>query len=258
MEQLPEFIPYIILFLTGVTAGCLNTVAGGGSLLTLPIMIFIGLDPHQANATNRIGIFGSTFFATRGFASKGYPPNKYSLSLGIAALIGAMIGAYISTEVPEDILVKVISGVIVFASIAIIFNRNEESADAIINESKGRKGMGIALFFFFGVYGGFIQAGVGFLMIASLGLLHHYSLTKINSYKVLITCIFTVAALGIFIWKGNVMWIHGLALASGTATGGWLMSRWSTTSAGMKWVKPILVIMLIAMAINLWFFPPGS
>ncbi len=259
MEQLLELLPYFTLFLTGVTVGCINTAAGGGSLLTLPIMIdFLGFDPHQANATNRLGIFASTFFATRGFASKGYPPNKYSISLGIAAFIGAILGAYISTEVPDDVLVKVISIVIIFASIAIIFNRNEEGGLTGVIETKGRKGLGIFLFFIFGIYGGFIQAGVGFLMIAALGLLHHYSLTKINSYKVLITCTFTIAALAVFIWKGNVLWMHGVALAAGTATGGWLMSRWSTTASGMKWIKPILVVMLIIMAVKLWFFPSGS
>lgn len=113
--------------------------------------------------------------------------------------------------------------------------------------------IGIILFFFVGIYGGFIQAGIGFIMIAALTSVNRFSLVKTNSAKVFIALIYTSAALVVFIIEDVIDWPHGLALAAGNSTGGWVASRWSVKK-GDKWIKRFLIVAVSGMAIKLWFF----
>ena len=88
-----ELIRYGILLLAGLAAGIINTLAGGGSLLTLPVLIFMGLPPYVANGTNRIGIVIQALVGTAGYRSKGVSTFPFNIYLGIAALFGSLIGA---------------------------------------------------------------------------------------------------------------------------------------------------------------------
>ena len=112
--------------------------------------------------------------------------------------------------------------------------------------------LGIVAFFFVGIYGGFIQAGVGFIMLLFLSSINHYSLVKSNAIKVFVALIYSVAAVAIFSYNDAINWKYGLVLSIGNATGGWIMSRWSVNK-GDKFVKKALIIMVLAMAVKLWF-----
>ena len=110
----------------------------------------------------------------------------------------------------------------------------------------------IFLFFFVGIWGGFIQAGVGFLIIMVLTSVNRFSLVKTNSAKVVIVLIYTSAALVVFILEGTINWGYGVLLAIGNSGGAWVASRWSVEK-GDRWVMLILVVAVVAMAIKLWF-----
>ena len=113
--------------------------------------------------------------------------------------------------------------------------------------------VGIITFFFIGIYGGFIQAGVGFLIIGALTGIHGFSLVKTNSIKMFVVLIYTIAALAVFIYEGKVNWLYGGILAIGNSTGAWFASRWSVKK-GDNVVKIFLAIAVIALAIKLWLF----
>ena len=113
--------------------------------------------------------------------------------------------------------------------------------------------MGVIVFFFIGIYGGFIQAGVGFLVIAALSIINNMNLVKINSAKVFVILIYLISSLAVFIYNDKVFWAWGFTLAIGNSLGGWIGSRWQV-SKGEVWIKRIMVIMVIAMAVKLWFF----
>ncbi len=249
-----EWLSYVWLFLAGVGAGFINVVAGGGSLITLPLLtIYFGLPPTVANATNRIGIFSQNVFGVLGFRSKGVSAWPYSLYLGISAAIGAFFGAGISLDIPEDIFKKIIALVMVMVVLTIIFQKKPGVNGLIERMTSRYKVGGIIAFFFIGIYGGFIQAGAGFFIMAALTGINRFSLVKTNSAKVLIVLVYTIASLGVFIFAGIVDWGYAIVLALGTSLGGWTASRWSVDK-GDVWIKRLLVVMVIILAIKLWFY----
>ncbi|MFT6828916.1 MAG: putative membrane protein YfcA [Roseivirga sp.] len=247
-----EILNLLLLLVVGLVAGCLNTLAGGGSLLSLPVLIFLGLPPNVANATNRVAIVLQNIFAVQGFKSKGVSVYPFNLWLGISAFCGAIVGAFLAVDIDEEvfnrILAVVIVAVVIYMGINPLKNINKP-------ENMGKKATitSIIIFFFVGIYGGFIQAGVGYLMIMALTLVNGFSLVKTNSIKVFVALTYTLVALGIFIYYGIVNWEFGIPLAIGNATGGWLASRWSVNK-GDNWIRYIVMVTASAFAIKLFFF----
>jgi len=241
-----------IIVVAGVAAGFFNTVAGGGSLITLPVLIFLGLPPNAANATNRVAILNQNAAAVAGFKSKGVSVFPYALWLGISALLGSIIGAMLAVDINPDSFKKILAIIMILVVVATVFRASKKGASAE-NMSTKRQVISIVVFFFIGIYGGFIQAGVGFLIIAALTNINGFGLVKANAAKVLIVFTYTLSALVVFIVEDQIFWIHGLILAASNATGAWVASRWSVQK-GDKVVSRILIIMVIALAIKLWFF----
>ena len=247
-----ELTDYIILVIAGTFAGFINVVAGGGSLITLPLMIFLGLPPTVANASNRIALLAQNSVAVANFTKNKVTGGKYSLYLGLVALVGALIGAQLAVDIPEDLFSKILSVVMVVVAILILTNPTVSSTNGERLTGKYRV-FGIIAFFFVGMYGGFLHAGIGFIMILALVKINNLSLLKTNSIKVTVILIYTAAALGVFIWKDIIDWKAGLILAIGNALGGWLGSSFSIKK-GDDWIKRIVLVAIVAMAIKLWFF----
>jgi uncharacterized membrane protein YfcA len=247
-----EILNLLLLLVVGLVAGCLNTLAGGGSLLSLPVLIFLGLPPNVANATNRVAIVLQNIFAVQGFKSKGVSVYPFNLWLGISAFCGAIVGAFLAVDIDEEVFNRILAVVIVAVVVYMGINPLKK-----INkpENMGKKATitSIIIFFFVGIYGGFIQAGVGYLMIMALTLVNGFSLVKTNSIKVFVALTYTLVALGIFIYYGIVNWEFGIPLAIGNATGGWLASRWSVNK-GDNWIRYIVMVTASAFAIKLFFF----
>ena len=248
-----ELYKAAILIMVGIIAGFINTVAGGGSLLSLPILIFLGLPAAVANGTNRVAILLQNISGIAGFKSKGVFVFPYSIWLGLTALAGAIVGAKISVDLDDATFNRIIAVVMVGVVIMTIFNPFKTGDTS--NERLGKKEqiIGAISFFFIGIYGGFIQAGVGFIIMGSLTYINRLNLVKVNSIKVFVVFTYTFAALFIFIIEDKVDWLYGLTLAVGNMTGAWIASRWSVDK-GDKWIKRFLVIMVTILAIKLWFF----
>jgi len=243
----------MVIFIVGIAAGFANTVAGGGSLLSLPVLIFMGLPSSVANATNRVAIIMQNIFAVSGFKSKGVSTFPYSLYLGLSALVGAIIGARIAVDISSDLFNQILSIVMLLVVIMTIFNPFKKTQQIEEIMTFNRKALALVVFFFIGIYGGFIQAGVGFLMIAALTSINGFSLVKTNSAKVFVALIYTSGAIIVFIIEDQINWEYGIVLATGNSLGGWIGSRWSVNK-GDKWIKRFLVVTVVALAVKLWFF----
>jgi uncharacterized membrane protein YfcA len=243
----------LLLVVTGIIASFLNVTSGGGSLVSLPVLIFMGLPAPIANASNRLGIIGQNIFAVAGFRSKGVHAWPYSLYIAISAFFGAIIGAKISVDLNEALFNKVIAVIMVIVVLLTVFKPIKSTDIQIERTDKKATFIGIFTFFFIGIYGGFIQAGVGFIMIVALTSINGFSLVKTNSAKVFVALIYTCSAVAVFIFEEVINWEYGLTLAFGNAIGGWVASRWSVKK-GDVWIKRILIITVAALAIKLWFW----
>lgn len=252
LKQILDYLDYFFLVLAGVGAGFINVVAGGGSLITLPLMIFMGLPPNIANGTNRVALFAQNVVAVTNFNSKGVASKQYSILIGAMALLGAIIGAYIAVDIPEKLFNRILSVVMVVVAV-LIFVKPSFQHDYAERLGQKHKTLGAIAFFFIGIYGGFLHAGIGFIIMLALVKINRFSLVKTNSVKVTVALIYTVAALVVFIWQDMIDWKVGAILAIGNATGGWLGSTFSIKK-GDVWIKRILLVAISVMAIKLWVF----
>lgn len=243
---------YLLIIGVGFLAAFLNTVGGGGSLFSVPILTFMGLPITMANATSRVAILFQNFFAVGGFRSKGIElPWPYSLYLGLASLGGGLIGSLLASRIPDAVFSKIFVGVMIFSVILVVYDPFKSKGEEKLNFKSQLIG-GIC-FFFIGIYGGFIQAGIGFLVIAVLSLVNNLSLVKSNYVKVFAAIVYTGVSVAVFAYEGKIVWATGLILAIGHAMGGWYASRWSV-KAGEIWIKRVMIVSVLAMAVKLWFF----
>jgi len=242
-------IDAVLLILAGLFAGFINTLAGSGSLITLPLLMFMGLSPHQANATNRVAIFFQNLVAVRNFRKQQMLDVKHELYLVIPALIGSAVGASFAIQVNEAVLNTVI-GIILFVMFFLILFKPERWVKQQAGLVSGKaKVIRVIIFFFIGIYGGFIQAGVGFFLLAGLVLGVGYDLIKANVVKVLIVFTYTALALGIFMWSGQVNYLYGLVLAVGNASGAYVASKYAK-QIGVKYIRFILLAAVLVAALK--------
>ncbi len=237
----------ILILLAGTAGGFLNTLAGGGSIITLPLLIFLGLPAAMANGTNRIALMLQNIVAITNFRHKGYFPWKLGLIWGIPALLGAIAGAQLAVTIPEETFNRILA-VVMFGVLGLIIWKPKTSSHLQAREiASNNKLVGIGVFFLIGAYGGFIQIGVGIFIIAILAFLTGSSLVQINSLKVIIIAIYMLASLLVFIINGQVDWALGLTLAVGNSLGAWLGSTLAIRR-GDRWVKIVLAIAVFLLA----------
>ena len=243
-------IPIIII--TGFVAAFLNTVGGGGSLFSVPILTFLGLPITSANATSRVAILFQNISAVGGFRSKGIElPWPYSLYLGLSSLGGGLIGALLASRIQDDIFNKIFVAVMIFSVFLILYDPFRSKGSEKLDFKSQITGS--ICFFFIGIYGGFVQAGIGFLVIAVLSVVNNLNLVKSNYVKVVAAIVYTAVSVAVFAYEGKIEWITGLILAIGHALGGWYASRWSVNK-GEIWIKRVMIASIILMAVYLWFY----
>lgn len=247
MEINTGFIDIFILAAAGFVAGCMNVTAGGGSAFTLPILIFLGLDSATANGTNRIAIVVQSISAIGSFKSEKYSDFKESMKLAFITLPGGILGALISLEIPDEMFNKILAILIigVIATILIPSPKKNKGGELPPNLWTFLAMFGV------GLYGGFIQIGVGFMMMAIMQRMLRMDLIRVNMHKVFIALIFTTPAMLVFIISGKVDWVLGLVLAAGNALGAWIAAKLSVRK-GEKFIKFFIILSLLIMSIKLF------
>jgi len=242
-----EILIPIAIFGIGVVSSFINVMAGGGSVLTLGVMMLLGLDASVANGTNRIGIIASNISAIAAYKSEEFGNIKKSLSLGIFAIPGAIIGSLFAINISNQLFQRILSLVMILIIITLFLPK--EKSQFKKGESKIRKFLVYPAMFFAGLYGGFIQAGVGFILMASLRHLTGMELVKINMHKIYVVFIYTIPVLFIFGFTQNIYWFYAFCLAMGNCAGAWLSVKVSVRK-GDKTVKIILGVAIFIMAIK--------
>jgi uncharacterized protein len=251
-----EYDPFllVILTLTGLVAGWINTLAGGGSNLTLPMLMLLGLPPDVANGTNRVGVFLQGAVAVRGFHHYGRLDTQSITSILIPTLSGGAIGALTAALIPNVALKPLLLGTILTMSFIILVRPGfiappEGTPVRKVSESRSAwLGLFVA-----GVYGGFVQAGVGFILLAALAGGLRYDLVRANALKMVCTLSFTSVSLAVFIWFDQIRWLPGLILAVGTMAGSYLSVKFAIRASQntVKWF--LFAMTLVACAAALLF-----
>lgn len=238
-----------LLFGAGFIAGFINILAGGGSLLTLPILIFLGLPAAVANGTNRVAILIQNLAAIAAFHQHKVFPWRLSLLAAIPATLGAIIGATLALNISDALFKQILAGVMIAVLILTIVDPTKYLQAAPQSLTGLRLALFLLGFFGIGVFGGFIQAGVGFIII-SVMLLTGFNLVATNAVKVLVTFIFTIAALIVFVVHGQVDYLFGASLGLGSAAGGLLSTRLAVKK-GHQWIRAFVVVMVIIFSAKL-------
>jgi hypothetical protein len=236
------------LALVGVVASWINVVAGGGSFLTLPLLIFLGLPPTLANGTNRVGILAQNVSAVLGFRKHGVLDQYWGLRAALPASLGALIGTWIALSVGDDSMRRLLATLMLVAALGTLFGTQLPHPSS---EARPRQFLFMLSFFGIGVYGGFIQAGAGFLILA-VTTLAGFDLVRGNAIKVLCVLVFTPLALALFASQGQVDWKAGLALGVGGAVGGQFGVRF-TIRRGQQTVQRVVQVAIAICAVWLWF-----
>lgn len=245
-----EWYIYAAVIAVGVVAGFINTMAGSGSLLTLPMLMFVGLPANVANGTNRVALFLQNIVAVRGFKKRKVFDYREGLWLVIPATAGSIIGAMIAVNFNEQILRLFIGILLVFMFFIILFKPDRWIKEQSGTIEGGPKFWRVIIFFLIGIYGGFIQAGVGFFLLAGLVLNVGADLVKANALKVFIILVYTGVALVIFFINGQVNLKIGLILSVGNMAGAWLGTRFAV-SWGPKFVRIVLLLAIMVSAVKL-------
>lgn len=239
----------ILTLLTGLAAGFLNVTAGGGSLLTLPILNFIGLDLGVANATNRVSILFQNLSAMRHYHLKGEINWKEALSYVLPAVVGAVLGTLSAVYLPSKIF-RIIAALSIFSMGCLLATKPQ-----MWDNPKGTpfsKSKRMLVLFFVGIYGGFLQAGVGFLLIWAITGGCKKTLKEANVIKTVVVAFYTMASLALFASFGMVNWSVAFVLALGSAMGGNAGARFNL-SADKRFIRWILTAVVFISSIKIIF-----
>lgn len=245
---------YVLAIVAGFVAGIINTVAGSGSLITLPVLIFLGLPATVANGTNRIGVILQNSVAGLSFSRSKVLDLRGALILSLPAILGSILGAQIAVNLDEEMMERVIGAVMVIM-LFVIWLRPQRWLEGKLLTLSGPVNLPqIISMFAIGVYGGFIQAGVGIFLLAALVLFIGYDLVRANAVKIVIILIFTLFSLLVFARNDQVNWGMGVLLGCGNMLGAWLAAR-LTVTRGAIWVRQLLLATVaLSAAYLLGFF----
>lgn len=232
------------MILAGFLAGIINTLAGSGSLITLPLLIFLGLPSPIANGTNRVAILLQNIVGVSSFHHKKALDVRGALYLSAPAALGSILGSRIAVDLTSETMDRAI-GLVMIAMLFVIFLKPNKWLEGKIDSiSDIPTPLQFFIFFLIGIYGGFIQAGVGIFLLSGLVLSIGYNLVRANAVKVTIVLIYTVFSLTVFALNHQVNWSIGLILAIGNMSGAWVGSRLAVEK-GTVWVRRLLIAIII-------------
>ena len=244
MEYELTLLSLVALVLAGFIGGFVNTFAGGGSMLTVPALLFLGLPADIANATNRIGVLLSSVTGAKGFHKNNYLDTGAIIPVLVPTVAGAFLGAVLASYLPVWLLKPVLlSTMIGMAFIMLVFPTMVAPVEGTKSYSLKERPIVALGLFAAGIYGGFVQAGVGFVLIVALAGGLRYDLWRTNALKMVCTSVFCFVALVIFVSRGQVLWIPGLILAAGMVTGALLSVKFAlnVSQNTLKWLLFVMV-----------------
>jgi uncharacterized protein len=243
-----SLIGYAALFVIGFVAAVINVIAGGGSFLTLPLLIFLGLPASIANGTNRVGVLAQNVSAVVGFHRHDVLPARWALGISLPALVGAALGAWTALHVGDLAFRRILAVAMLAVTLWTLLKRGS-AVDLAREPRRARDPILVAGFFVTGLYGGFLQAGVGFLVLA-MTTIAGLDLVRGNAVKVFVVMLLTLLSLAVFAGAGHVDWPAGMALGLGNLLGGVVGVRVAVRQ-GHQWLERAVTATIVVFAVLL-------
>jgi uncharacterized membrane protein YfcA len=234
----------VLLIVGGLAAGVINTMAGGASALTVPLLVLAGVPGNQANGSNRVGVLAASGAAVLSFRKSGVDGFRNTRTILVPAVFGSVLGSFGISQVADETFETVFGYLLVPIILLTIFKPKPD-----LEAEPWKTQVTVVVFFLIGLYGGAFQAGVGLVLLAALTRAG-FDLVEANSVKVLINLVVTMFALPVFILQGNVVWLPALVLAAGFLAGGWFGAKLAV-SGGEKLVRVFMVGAAIYLAARL-------
>lgn len=250
---------YLIALLGALIAGGINTLSGNGSAITLTILMeLLGLPADVANGTNRVGVLANGIGGATAFHRAGRYDQKGELRrqmwrIVAICTVGAIVGIYLSLII-SNAAYKTIFRYLLIVMLLVVLVKPKRWLSVPENQPPLPSWISVPLFFLLGIYGGFIQMGMGVFFLAILVLAAHYEIIQANVIKVLTVTLYTVLAVAIFAWRGLIDWPIGLLMAVGQLTGGFVTARFATQSdrAGLYAYRLLIVVIFGAILKAFW------
>ncbi len=245
-------LEFLLFAAAGVGTGIVNTLAGSGSLVTLPIFIFVcGLPAPIANGTNRIGVMVQSAVGVASFRNFKATDFTGAAWIVVPAVVGAVLGSRIAADLDEEAMNTAIGFLMVFMLFVLTVRPERWIHPGTFHPDRNRSPLTMAAFFAIGVYGGFIQAGVGIFLLAGCVLLSGYSLSAANGIKLLVVFAYGLPTLAVFFWQGQVHLAYGLLMAAFQGVGAWLAARFVVRVPNAdRWIHRLLILIVAASAIK--------
>ena len=238
------------LIFSGVFVGFINTLAGGGTIISIALLMVLGLPANVANGTNRIAVIFQNMTSAGSFAQQKVLDFRKGSWLALPTIIGSVIGAQLAVDIQEELFRKAMAVIMLVMLFFIIYKPSVwlKGQDKLVLRKVSV--WQYIIFFFIGVYGGFIQVGVGYFLLAGIVLGAGYNLVKANAIKVWIVLLYTPFALIVFVLNGQVNWKYGLIHAIGNVTGAYIASKWAV-SWGTNFVRWVIVVVILVFSSDL-------
>ena len=244
-----DVLHLILLVVSGIAAGFVNTIAGGGSIFTLPALILLGMPADVANGTNRVGVLLQSLAAVRGFDRHKKLERTAIVPIVLPTIFGALLGSSLASIIPAQVLKPVLLGTMMAMTLLIVLKPGtlpnlDETALSLRERPSA-----IAWLFIAGLYGGFVQAGVGFILLTALAGVLRYDLLRANALKMMCTLVFSVVALAVFIVQEQVLWVPGLIVGISSIIGVQLSVKFAINAQQqtLKWIL-LGMAMLVCIA----------
>ncbi|MGB0467156.1 MAG: sulfite exporter TauE/SafE family protein [Pontibacterium sp.] len=250
------FFELIFLFVAGFFGGVINSIAGGGSFITFPALLFVGIPPISANATNTFASCAGYMSGTYAFR-KDLQAHKEQLPRFILiSLVGGIAGAWLLLQTPETLFREAIPWLLLFATLLFIFGAQLNNAlKQLSSHHRHASSVGALLLMLLllavCLYGGFFNAGLGIITLSYLALAGYTNLNAMNGLKLLVSSAVSLIAIALFIYDGAIAWYEGTLVLLGTLTGGYMAAHLSRTLP-QKTVRYFVIA--ASTAITLYFF----
>ena len=246
----------LFLFAAGFFGGMINSIAGGGSFITFPALLFVGIPPITANATNTFASCSGYMSGTWAFRKDLRAVKDQLPRFILISLVGGVAGAWLLLQTPETAFRIAIPWLLLFATVLFIFGGQLNSALKKLgsrHRHASSTGAILLLLLLLGVclYGGFFNAGLGIITLSYLALAGFTNINTMNGLKLLVASCVSLIAIALFIYDGVIAWYEGSIVLVGTLCGGYVAAHWSRRLP-QQWVRNFVIV--ASAGITIYFF----
>ena len=239
-----------LLIGSGILVGFINTLAGGGVAISLAVLMMLGLPANVANGTNRIAVIFQNVTSVQAFGKMHLLPWRKATFLALPTIAGSVIGAWIAVDINEAFFRKAMAVIMLIMLFFVIVKPSVWLRERLNLTKKPVTFVEFVIFFLIGIYGGFIQIGVGYYLLAGIVLGSGFDLVRANAIKVWIVLLYTIAALAVFIFNKQVHWQYGFVHAIGNVIGAFIASR-IAIKRGVDFVRWVIIIVIVVFSADL-------